>query len=187
MNKKELISRLKTLVAAQSDRDVAWTIRSSSFNENQTIASDNGGEVILSFNDETDGHGFHIQRTGRFNINVRPQLGDYGCDQNARTLFRARKEGWTETRLREIAAKIVHGLSVSSAAREAIGAAEKTSNKAWTRIKSEQLHKDKPCTVSAEIRRDTVHFHVRLPTLNLDECIEVAKFVNALVERQVMP
>lgn len=146
-----------------------------------------GGEVDVRIREEMTNFP-NFTRTGRFRVDVGPITGDYTNDRKSKTRFLPRKDGWPEERLREVAAKIVHGLGVSAAARASstvLAAAVKAAQK---RVKRENLlctyaDSDAPCTVDVVSRNNAVSCTIHLPKLTLDQCIEVAKFVNALIEK----
>lgn len=184
LEQARVIATLKKLIDA--DEPVTWkTDRYGHFE-----VSSSCGVVQVKLDDEHAHGSYSISRTGRFAIVVSPQLGSYSNTSAASTRFRARKEGWTDVRVREIAAKIVLGLARASEANKHISAAKKVEASAKLQLKKEKLYHDynnhdrAPCTVS--VRNDdgsySVSYHVRLPTLTLDQAIAVAKFVNELVK-----
>ncbi len=180
LEQARIIAALKKHVTA--DEPVTWKPGRTGFDPS-FIATSAGGTVNVLLDDEHRYSPESVSRTGRFSVVIEPAMGSYSRSSAAKTRFRARKDGWTDERVREIAAKITLGLACSAEAYKHIAAAEAKATAATARIKNEGLYEEKPCRVF--VRHDTgaygVAYTLDLPSLDLDEAIAVAKFVNELV------
>ncbi len=178
--KEWVIARLKAFV---EDGDVTWRHPEWGLGELGQEVARGGGTVQVVFHEERTGSGYHVKRSGRFGIVVKPECGDYSRNAAATTRFRPRKEGWTDARLREVSATIVNGLARSASALADVAGAASVEAAAWKRIEAEKVQEGGPCKVSVERDTDAVRFLVNMSDLDLtlDQAIAIARFVNNAV------